>query len=463
MKNTNLRKKVVNGVLAGLTAGSMMLAGCGQQEVQPTNTPTLEQRVEPSATAEPTATYTLEPSATPTQEPTPTPDIFEQSDYGVGMLTTYNDSIFRGDLEIFRNLEEGEILIPKENYCVFKFEVSPNNQRIAFLFTEPNEHNTCGFYHGPPAGVGLINTDGSNQEILINPDEYPTMTEDQLQDYHPQRWEIEWSPDGNRLAYFVAGDHRTCPPSECGEESEFIENRDMLFVINTEEGDVKKIYDEISEENFLGHAQLNWVDGQNKIIFQSPRKKAYDKGIVHLIDIDTMEMKVLLSREDSPEHISERDSLLTSSQNFVYFIHTEKIRDKSEDAFYFEDNKRSDLYRINLETGEEVPLTMGMDISSFDISPDNKYIAFSTDRSHIGIYNLEEGYYHTMMSQDLAHIWLVGWSPDGKEIAFLSDEPDTGIGFETLYRLDFETKELKIFYDESRVETAFQEAFWYER
>lgn len=125
--------------------------------------------------------------------------------------------------------------------------------------------------------------------------------------------------------------------------------------------------------------------------------------------------------------------------------------DGTKIAFVGLDGGASDLFVVDLDTGNLRRLTNDRYVDADPAwSPDGKFLAFSTDRgsgtnftalvfgpSNIAIYDLATDEIEILTSGEGKNIGPV-FSPDGKEIAFVSDRS----GISNIFMIDIRTKEL---------------------
>jgi len=455
-----------------LTALGMGIAGCSPLEAKVAADEVVKEQARPIVTeeyVEPTAEATSAEEATPTEpteEAVEMPDVFKQSDYGLGILTTDTMHLSQGDLRSF--VGEEKELISSDDLCLHSPRASPDNKKIAYLFSERENVNSFCFGDSmeDDTGVGLMNFDGSEQINLIDIGEYPTFSDEDLVNFHPFRRNMVWSPDSTKLAYFIAGEYLSCVPhSTCsGKEGEFIKTRDIVLILDVENGEISKVYDEFGNKNRCRGIDLLWApDGEN-ILFTSPRE--FDEFILYKTNIDTGDREIIINKEinKNPDYF-ELMGWMTSSEKHdsLFYISHKGIRSNRELELSL-GNSLSDIYQMDLETGEHSPLTMGFDVSSYILSPDEEYIAFSTADNQIYMYHVEDRFieYIHYLTEQFYNLYLLGWSPDGKEISF-DCEDNLDSGARGVYRLNVETGDLMQVIDESFETRYIQDIFWYER
>lgn len=122
---------------------------------------------------------------------------------------------------------------------------------------------------------------------------------------------------------------------------------------------------------------------------------------------------------------------------------TAALRDKERVAFAWEQNKNTDLYMLNINSGawEQLTKTGAADLSP-TVSPDGGKIAFVSDRrGNPYIFLLD------VASKNVEPLILEGsylgepdWSPDGKRLVFV--RRDRGTGF-SLWTYEFTTQQLE--------------------
>lgn len=133
---------------------------------------------------------------------------------------------------------------------------------------------------------------------------------------------------------------------------------------------------------------------------------------------------------------SKKPTRITAINAGHSYLHGFSPDDKSL-VFTGERNGRYDIYSVDIETGKETQLT---DTETLDdgseFSPDGKYIYFNSNRT--GMMQLwrmhADGSHQQQLTFDNYNNWFPHVSPDGKKIVFLSYMNDIDSGDHPFYR-----------------------------
>lgn len=145
--------------------------------------------------------------------------------------------------------------------------------------------------------------------------------------------------------------------------------------------------------------ELFYVQGDNRSRYE-----------VRRVDPGTGEVDEVIARGDSDASFA-----LTPDGTAVFYSR----RDVHRDYYYF-----ADLFRRDLRTGEETQLTEGLRAREPDVSPDGRWIAFTTSRSgtsHLMLARTDDvaGTLETLVSSaDFEQVFTPRFSPDGETIAY---------------------------------------------
>lgn len=120
-------------------------------------------------------------------------------------------------------------------------------------------------------------------------------------------------------------------------------------------------------------------------------------------------------------------------------------------VFFAERHGNFDIFRLDLDTGEETRLTLstGNDVYPA-VSPDGQQIAFASDRDgDFDIYVISiEGGTATRLTDNTTPDRFPSWSPDGQYILFAADA--RGDGADSLYIMRSDGSDLRLLYDDGR-------------
>jgi hypothetical protein len=145
--------------------------------------------------------------------------------------------------------------------------------------------------------------------------------------------------------------------------------------------------------------ELFYVQGDNRSRYE-----------VRRVDPGTGEVDEVIARGDSDASFA-----LTPDGTAVFYSR----RDVHRDYYYF-----ADLFRRDLRTGEETQLTEGLRAREPDVSPDGRWITFTTSRSgtsHLMLARTDDvaGTLETLVSSaDFEQVFTPRFSPDGETIAY---------------------------------------------
>jgi len=384
-----------------------------------------------------------------------------------------------------------EVLPVVEGTWIGKTMLSPDGQRVLYFFSMIEDENVD--YEFPPIrnsnGLGIVDLDGKNQKVLLDVNNYAgllPMEEGERSYPSVDHWEIVFSPDSSKLAYNVNPGtvlEKTGVAEDCLPYTKYC-NTSMIFTLDIETGEAKKIYEiedihAISiEPNLQTYQQLEinnivWAN-DNELVFtidnahvseerQSETSIGSTSGYsdymifeVHKLNLETGEDTLVGTFEEpnteldffniySPV-VSEKDNLL-----YAIVVNTN----------YQEDNN---IIRMDLDTGETELIYSGGNMSELLISPDESKLFFAPyrDTTELVVYDLETQLRTVFQPPEgFQKVYRAFWSPDGKEIilgggGFMGDDKDY------VYSLDIETGKLQELNDDSIITSYIHLAGWVE-
>lgn len=194
-----------------------------------------------------------------------------------------------------------------------------------------------------------------------------------------------------------------------------------IAAIGIREGDRITRHGEITRTpRFSADGSLFYVQGDNRSRYE-----------VRRIERDGSEGEVL-ARADGDASFS----LSPDGSAVIY-----SRRDVHRDIYYF-----SDLFRRDLSTGEETQLTHGLRARDPDVSPDGRWVTFTTSSagtSHVRLARVDDvdGTMEMLVaSDDYQQVFTPRFSPDGRTIAY---SRWTAGGFRDVVLVDVETRRVQ--------------------
>jgi Tol biopolymer transport system component len=204
-----------------------------------------------------------------------------------------------------------------------------------------------------------------------------------------------------------------------GKQVAFVKGSD-IYKMNTDGSGLTKLTKNLS--NYTGHytfaeSQLNWSSDGHRIAFWLGN---YPKQQIYIINADGTNLKNLTKNQNNQVY---NTSLAWSPDNTYIAYYYDQPGDRN--------GKQQDIYLLDIRNGTTKNLTNNpgkYDIFSW--SPDGKQIAFvSGDFSNQKFYTINiEGSKLTELTPliQLSGVYDLAWSPDSQQIAFTSNEKKGG-------------------------------------
>lgn len=191
-----------------------------------------------------------------------------------------------------------------------------------------------------------------------------------------------WSPDNKHIAFLSSRPDMTTPPHEEDEEDA---HKEQLWIMPTGGGEARRLT-HVKE----GIKEYLWLPDSESILF--------------------------LTEEAYPQPIQ--------------FVHDENRKHKVDPVIEHDEKRRKQFWEVSIEEGKpELVFTGDFGVNDFDLSPDGKNLAFTTnhtgdpndyDKYDLFVLEMEDGAEPRMLTDKSGGKFNPQWSPDASQIAYLS-------------------------------------------
>lgn len=236
-------------------------------------------------------------------------------------------------------------------------------------------------------------------------------------DYIGSNLELMDVASGKRKILYRATDSIQAPNWTWDSQTLIFNSNGKLFNYNLANAQVSELNTGFATNNNNDHV-LSWDGKKIAISHHDPANN--DHSTIYTLPIEG---------SDNPQQITA----VGAGHSFLHGFSP----DDKDLIFTANRDEKWNIYKINIETGKETPLTNENTLSDgSEYSPDGQYIYFNSNRSGtMQIWRmLADGSEETQITYDEYNDWFPHISPDGTQMIMLSYLPDVPSGDHPFYK-----------------------------